>query len=630
MPTFQSAWQNHYRVDVEGVLVEQDVAGNRSRIAVRTWVNSEPGWPFQAYVRADVSVNGQPYGWNNTFRNLAGGSAILVAEHTLWVDHNSDGTKTVTIGGYAHNTVMNFNIMTGGQWVLPTIARATTPQISGGGGGGGFTTGVASTISLPRAVSSFTHDVTYHVGSQSGTIATGAGVSTSWTPPHTLMTEYPGAATGQVKIKVVTKNGTTTIGTREVNFSLTAGSAVVPTVSSVLWDDTNTVVKTNIGGFVQGLSQIKGQITATGVHGSSIASKRLIVDGTQRAENVAFQVDKTGTITATGEATDTRGRVGTKAANLTILPYTAPTITALSVIRTNNLGVAQDDGEYLRVILTATVQSLIVGTQKNSMTIKVKTRPEGGGWTNRNTVTAALSYDSGFAVSGGAAFPASQVFDVQVTVEDKTGQLAYRDVTVAQGGVPIVHFDGQKTAFNKYGPRGTVDVGGDAYATNMRADENVFAGGAILAPVGSMLDWPTATAPTGWLLCQGQAVSRTTYAALFALIGTTFGAGNGSSTFNLPDLRGRVSVGLSSTDTEFNELGKQFGTKTHTLTVAEMPSHDHGVRRVNGFTGGGTWNANDQGASSGGSFAYTQKTGGGGAHNNIQPSIALNKIIRAL
>jgi microcystin-dependent protein len=84
------------------------------------------------------------------------------------------------------------------------------------------------------------------------------------------------------------------------------------------------------------------------------------------------------------------------------------------------------------------------------------------------------------------------------------------------------------------------------------------------------------TAPSGYLLCQGQAVSRTTYAILFSAIGTTYGAGDGSTTFNLPDLRQRVPVGLNSSGT-FNALGNTGGAETHTITVAQLPSHTHSV-----------------------------------------------------
>ena len=81
------------------------------------------------------------------------------------------------------------------------------------------------------------------------------------------------------------------------------------------------------------------------------------------------------------------------------------------------------------------------------------------------------------------------------------------------------------------------------------------------------------TAPEGYLMCDGAAVSRTTYATLFGVIGTTFGAGDGSTTFNVPDLSGRVPLGVSST----HLLGSTGGSETVTLTEQELPSHVHEV-----------------------------------------------------
>ena len=78
------------------------------------------------------------------------------------------------------------------------------------------------------------------------------------------------------------------------------------------------------------------------------------------------------------------------------------------------------------------------------------------------------------------------------------------------------------------------------------------------------------SAPNGWLICNGQAVSRTTYAALFAVIGTTYGTGNGSTTFNIPNLVNKTVRGS-------NSLGKTGGADTITLTTAQIPAHSHGV-----------------------------------------------------
>jgi microcystin-dependent protein len=96
----------------------------------------------------------------------------------------------------------------------------------------------------------------------------------------------------------------------------------------------------------------------------------------------------------------------------------------------------------------------------------------------------------------------------------------------------------------------------------------------LLAPTGAINAYAGSIAPTGWLLCDGAAVSRATYADLFALIGTTYGVGDGTTTFNLPDMKGRVIVGKAATGT-FAALNNKGGAETHTLVTGEMPSHAH-------------------------------------------------------
>lgn len=148
------------------------------------------------------------------------------------------------------------------------------------------------------------------------------------------------------------------------------------------------------------------------------------------------------------------------------------------------------------------------------------------------------------------------------------------------------------------------------------------------APTGAEYGWYTNTAPAGFLLLDGSAVSRTTYARLFALLGTTYGSGDGSTTFNLPNKKGRVGVGRDSAQSEFNDLGETGGAKTHTLTVDEMPAHKHalGYSFANGTVVSEVRSGDTSGASPDSSMM--DNTGGGQAHNNLQPYIVQNYIIK--
>lgn len=151
---------------------------------------------------------------------------------------------------------------------------------------------------------------------------------------------------------------------------------------------------------------------------------------------------------------------------------------------------------------------------------------------------------------------------------------------------------------------------------------------AAILPAGSIVQFGGPVAPAGFALCDGSSLSTTTEASLFAVIGYTYGGSGGS--FNVPNCKGRVAVGLDATQTEFNVLSKNGGEKTHTLTTAEMPSHTHPLVGSHGGSGIGpsvTGNSNnDQGYALPGGLATS--TGGGTAHQNMPPYITLNSIIK--
>lgn len=163
-------------------------------------------------------------------------------------------------------------------------------------------------------------------------------------------------------------------------------------------------------------------------------------------------------------------------------------------------------------------------------------------------------------------------------------------------------------------------------------------GAASGAPSGAVMPFAGTTEPSGWLFCFGQSLSTTTYAALFSAIGYAYGGSGGS--FNLPDLRGRVVAGKDNmggtaasrltSPVAGSTLGAAGGAQSHTLSTAEMPSHTHSTNIRSGEGGINGYTVNDYGYVNGyaESAVSTSSAGSGSAHNNVQPTLVLNYIIK--
>jgi microcystin-dependent protein len=254
--------------------------------------------------------------------------------------------------------------------------------------------------------------------------------------------------------------------------------------------------------------------------------------------------------------------------------------------------------------------------------------------TVQTTTKWALRYYQGTDVPDGASQQANLAADVERSLP-QSGTLAARAAVTHRIGLVYFALDA-KQAFASDGTN-WVEI----------------PWGAPAIPIGGIIDYAGADIlGSGYfLLADGQALARVgQYAPLFAVIGTAFGAGDGSTTFNIPDLRGRVSVGPDNMGTaqgsanrlpnSLRVLGQAAGEERHAQTSAENGAHTHGENAGGVFLGAaGSFAINSDTASGGilgvnlasGSLSQqpnTASTGSGTPHNNMQPYDVVNKLIR--
>jgi microcystin-dependent protein len=301
----------------------------------------------------------------------------------------------------------------------------------------------------------------------------------------------------------------------------------------------------------------------------------------------------------------------------------------------------------------------IVASEMNSNFAAVKTFVEG--------LSAGTNLDSGSVTSAkilDSSIITSKINDLAVTT-GKINDLAVASTKIADGAITTAKINDLAVAEGKLANGA---VAASKIATSAVEQDKIKDGAVVnakiasatiakeklatsvqnsLMPTGAILPYagsaPLAQA-SGWLVCDGSAVSRTTYAALYAAINVQYGSGDGSTTFNLPDLRGRVIAGvdvavggttadrLTTAGSGVNGpvVGAAGGSQTHTLDISEIPSHTHGYLGTSGATSY-TYSASITGSYTNAvspSSSTTGTAGGGGAHRNVQPTLIMYYIIK--
>jgi microcystin-dependent protein len=622
-------------LQLQATTKSQSVSDNKSTIHVELHLiktGTSPSWSNNTSTWT-TKINGSSYSGNFTYDFRS------ITDLTLWsvdigIPHGSDGGKIVPLAATVAASGLG-NASLSGSYTLDDIPRASYSSIDPTNQ---LYPGTTYQVKTNRKSTSFRHKLTYKFGNVVGTLGTDVATTVDWTPAYSLLGQMPNVESMVGTITCTTYDGDgDTVGTTTDNFRLFVPDSVVPSFDSISVAEATSGVSAAVGGYVQNVSTLKlGIVGASGAYNSTISAYKLQVAGQtiNASSGTTGKIAASGTQTITATITDSRGRTAKKTQNINVLAYQAPKLLAISAVRALSNGTLNDDGTYIRANIQSTVTSLNPsGTQKNSLSYRISTRTKGsttwspvGSW-----VTPGGTSFNSFALAPGT-YDITTAYEVYVQVQDIFTTSAV--VLTLTTSTIFMHWDEKLgVGIGKYRERGQLDVKGDIYHRN----------GGIVQPTGMIVAFAGSNAPAGWLILNGAAISRTTYAALFALFGGNYGTGDGSTTFNLPDARGSAIVGLDSTQTEFARMGTTGGSKTHSHTLSSagqaqislaagsnpvvqrrVPTSDTWDATISATTGiGVTTSSPPTGVGSGAGL-----TGRSDAGNSLSPYITLNWIIK--
>lgn len=436
-----------------------DTANNRSYISTELWIL---GSSYSAY-NVDCNVTG---GGGYTNSHLAANGWVKLVSGGFWAPHNADGTGSATIGSYYSSGYGN---MPYGEFTLTlsTIPRASQPSINTWPNNSpDITAGVACTINMNKHAN-FTHTVKYSFGKKSGTIATGVVNNCSWTPPTSLLDQIANATVGYGGISVETYSGSTKIGdTKTCNFNLHVPSDANPTVGTISLTEQHAGVKAKNGNVtVQQISRKLVSVPVTAKYSTGI--KSVVCDGVTLTNNngtyTGYVSNKSnGTYTVT--VTDNRGLQSTGTVEQTYYAYSKPYVTA-SLKResdTSQNGTLSASGTY-STILSNTVSMSIKRNDESSATSVTPTLSNGN-------ISFSKAYtDLYYTLSFSIAVTVTDSFGESMSATAYLGVGQYAFAMIKQGvilGPDSYLFDKQnamRSVLDFFYPVGTIYTTEDKY-----------------------------------------------------------------------------------------------------------------------------------------------------------------------
>ena len=601
--------ESHGRsVKLSWSLSSQSVENNQSTLSWSiTGAGSASGWVMTGGFKA--VINGTTVYSTSTDTRIQLYNGTSVASGTTKITHNADGTKSFSLSIEAGVYTYAVSVTASGTHTLDTIPRASTVSATNAN------MGSASTITITRASSSFTHTLTYSFGSTTGTIVSKTtSTSVSWTPALTLANQIPNAVSGTCTITCDTYNGSTKIGSKTCTLTLTVPTSVKPTMTSVTATRVDGDVPAAWAIYVQNKSKATVKINgAAGAYGSTISSYSISGGGyssTASSFTTGF-LTSSGTITFTAKVTDSRGRVSdAKTIRISVIAYSAPSFTSYLSQRATSAGVVNDDGTYIRGLISYSYASC---SGKNTVTCATYyKKSSASSWTNANK-----RFSSGTAFTfGGGAISTESSYDVKYTITDAFTTVTILDMVSTATVLMDFKAGGKGIAIGKVSEKDKTLEIADSWELEVHGKKLID----YIYPIGSIYLSVNSTSPA-----------------------TLFG---GSWT----QLKDRFLLGAGSTYSS----GATGGAATHKLSVAEMPSHAHDTPFFNNMTNNGEmksdfigvfgkgvtasqalkdtgqtstmemWWINQTNTAEGNEWAYlTSAKGSGSAHNNMPPYLVV-------
>lgn len=338
----------------------------------------------------------------------------LVTGSNIKIPHKSNGKQTVRITAYVNGNLSNY--YPNGQIVksvdLTDIPRATTPNLEPVT----VEMGKSIAISLPRALSTFTHTLQHDFYSGSWTtFAEGVGTSATLSVPTSWSSRIPTLESGAGRIRCLTYSGSTLIGEKIVDFTATVPSTVIPTVDKITITEAVNGLASKFGAFIQNKSQLKVVSSASGAGGSTISSYAVEVLGVSYTgqDITTYVLTKHGTIDVKVTVTDSRGRKGSKTAQVYVVEYFTPTILYFNAFRSDADGNEKNGSKTLKCAYNFKVAQC---GNKNDASYKIEYRKAGS--TTWTALTSGSSYAENTSVLKENALALEYAYEVRLTVSD--------------------------------------------------------------------------------------------------------------------------------------------------------------------------------------------------------------------